>query len=442
MSTDPRHADDAPDVAGWALAWQHRHPLALRLTAEQIDSVGLILLPHAGPDDGGEGKAAAGRKGKGKADVEPADAAPAPRLPWWKRLRRGAATGQPLYSENLIPEIGRRKLQAFALRHGFSERPEGGKWPEREAELDPKRVALAAASGQTGRVDRLLFTAALVHGSRRQRLVFGAGPNPAVLGHRWLDRRRVALASTLGVVLIAAAGIGGWALWDTMGTRRDALTAAAAASGASAAGSRGASAAGGHGPAGATAQATPGASAAAGLTARPHIGAHLASIVPNLRPQLAEAARRSRGDPAASAGSAASGASLSSAAPAASAGSAAGTRVATAASGPMAAGASASSASAAAAGPSAPAASAPSPPEHHFALVSPPMRRKADAEAALKRLQTETERIRHPVATQTSLLSSAEGYRISWWPFKQRRQADNAQAAMADRKVRLEVVEF
>lgn len=439
MSTDSRHADDAPDVVGWALAWQHRHPLARRLTPEQVDSVGLILLPHAGPDDVGGGKATPGPKGKGKgkaaASAEPAAVAPAPRLPWWKRLRRSSATGQPLYSENLIPEIGLRQLRAFALRHGFSERPEGGKWQEREAELDPKRVALAAASGQTGRVDRLLFTAALVNGSRRQRLVFGAGPKPAVLGHRWLDRRRVAMASALGAVLIAAAGIGGWALWSTMDTRHEVLAAATAASGAAASGSRGAASVSVQGAVGATAQAATGGSASAPLAMRPSIGGHLASIVPNLRPQLAELARRNQVEPAASAASAAR---------AASAASVAGTQVAAATSGAAAAGASApaSGASGVAAGPSAPAASAPPPPEHHFALVSPPMRRKADAEAALKRLQAETERIRHPVATQTSMLSSAEGYRISWWPFKQRRQADNAQAAMADRKVRLEVVEF
>lgn len=81
-------------------------------------------------------------------------------------------------------------------------------------------------------------------------------------------------------------------------------------------------------------------------------------------------------------------------------------------------------------------------PTSHFALVSAPLRDQAAAQATLKRLQAEAALIRHPVATQTSVHSSEQGWRVSWWPFVNERQAQNAQAALADRHVQLEVVAF
>jgi hypothetical protein len=73
--------------------------------------------------------------------------------------------------------------------------------------------------------------------------------------------------------------------------------------------------------------------------------------------------------------------------------------------------------------------------------VSKPLRSKAEAEALLKRMRAESERINHPTANQTSLLDTREGWRVSWWPFTHQRQADNARAALA-RRFELEVVEF
>ena len=85
---------------------------------------------------------------------------------------------------------------------------------------------------------------------------------------------------------------------------------------------------------------------------------------------------------------------------------------------------------------------APAPSSQRFALVSAPLRSAAEAQAWLKRMRAEVSRVHHPVALETSAHQSAEGWRVSWWPFDSRSQADHAQAAMAERKLSLELVEF
>jgi len=78
----------------------------------------------------------------------------------------------------------------------------------------------------------------------------------------------------------------------------------------------------------------------------------------------------------------------------------------------------------------------------HFALVGAPMRSRADAEALLRRLRAETARIRHPSATETSVMESPQGWRVSWWPFTTRKAAENAQRALGGQRIALEVVDF
>lgn len=77
-----------------------------------------------------------------------------------------------------------------------------------------------------------------------------------------------------------------------------------------------------------------------------------------------------------------------------------------------------------------------------YALVSRPMRSEAEADALLKRLRAETQRIAHPTAIETGLQRTPDGWRVTWWPFTHPRQAENARAALAARRVDLEMVEF
>jgi hypothetical protein len=77
-----------------------------------------------------------------------------------------------------------------------------------------------------------------------------------------------------------------------------------------------------------------------------------------------------------------------------------------------------------------------------YALVSRPLRTEAEADALLQRLRAETQRIAHPTAIETGLQRTPEGWRVTWWPFTHPRQAENARAAMAARRVDLDLVEF
>jgi hypothetical protein len=77
-----------------------------------------------------------------------------------------------------------------------------------------------------------------------------------------------------------------------------------------------------------------------------------------------------------------------------------------------------------------------------YALVSRPLRSQAEAEALLGRLRAETNRIAHPTAIETGLQRTPEGWRVTWWPFTHPRQAENARAALAARRVDLDLVEF
>jgi DNA/RNA-binding domain of Phe-tRNA-synthetase-like protein len=90
-----------------------------------------------------------------------------------------------------------------------------------------------------------------------------------------------------------------------------------------------------------------------------------------------------------------------------------------------------------------PRAAPPSPPAaaHFYALVTRPVRTKPEGEAMLRRLRAETDRIAHPTATQTALQESRDGWRATWWPFTNPRQAENARQALA-RRIELEVIEF
>jgi hypothetical protein len=81
-------------------------------------------------------------------------------------------------------------------------------------------------------------------------------------------------------------------------------------------------------------------------------------------------------------------------------------------------------------------------PAPFYALVSRPLRSETEADALLKRLRAETQRIGHPTAIETGLQRTPDGWRVTWWPFTHPRQAENARAAMAARRVDLEPVEF
>ncbi|WP_088281631.1 SPOR domain-containing protein [Ideonella sp. A 288] len=380
MSTDDAPASPPrPDLAARVVAWHNRHPLARRITAADVHSIGLVVLPHAGP-------------------------------------RR-------LFSEDLIPEIGLKRLLAFAAREGHTERPAGDDWSVRIADLDRALVDEAVAAGPVDRADITLITAALMDGATRVRLLIGKGPAFAVIGPRVWSRPRIGMAIAAPLALAVAAGVAWWAASGSApAVHRSASGAASAPVAASAPAAATASAADASPPAARASEpaSAPGAAASASESSTaPEVAppTHAASA-PTVEAPQAEAPATPPPD-----------------APAA-------PRVAAPAGTPPPAAAIAPRVSIVPNLRPRLGDTAAPPTGQHFALVSPPMRSRAEAEALLRRLRTETSKIRHPSAVETSLLDSAQGWRVSWWPFANRRQADNAQAALAQRRVELEVVDF
>lgn len=434
------------DVADRVVAWHNRHPLAQRIRRADVQSVGIVQLPF-------------GR------EPEPAWHAEPVRRGFWQvmfpgRLRRRV---WPAFSEDALPEIGVQPLQTFARRHGYLDRPGPADLPIRVLQLDEALFAAGAKSGASQREERFLVTAAIDAGTRRPRVVLGQGRVPPVLGQRlWSLPRLAALGG--GLMLVIVIGIA--ALWLRAMAPRTAESAPGAPSASSPAASASAVVP-------AVVPAVAPAPASAVSASAPHQPKSSASSLAATRPAVTSAA------PSAVAGRPASAADASTP-PAPTGASAASTAAsAVAASGPPAASAAESplayplpevqfasqplvrlrpdlvpgwrkdaasgvpqttpghqGAGRPSTAASRPAATA------FYALVSRPMRSRAEAQTLLERLRRETLRINHPTATQTALIESTDGWRVTWWPFTHPRQAENARAAMASRRFALEVVAF
>lgn len=166
------------------LDWQHRQPLAERLSADAVHSIGLVALPF----------------------LRASEDAPLPSSAWQRllqRLRRGGARGEgggyAAFTERFIPGLATQRAAAFALRHG-AEAVEGVEdWPQRRIEVDD-----AAAVDGGWPFERWLLSAALEGRHGRQRVLISLQPPLQVLGRRVLDRRRLlAVGLLLALPLIA-----------------------------------------------------------------------------------------------------------------------------------------------------------------------------------------------------------------------------------------------
>ena len=343
------------------------------------------------------------------------------RKPWWRRGLR--ATTKPtgptaLFTEDLMPEMGVKALIALALKHGLTQLPPGDRWQWRSAVLDRSLQDQATESGLTGRADRVLLTAALDDGTRRHRLLIGAGLKPHIEGPRLWDRRRVGALAGVGLVCLSVTA---WAVGRHAGLS-GVLTHAPAASApaASAASSAPVPASAAQAPSQVASQAQ--ASASAASATEPSASSTTGSATSSAHtpvPAVELPASTSAPGPHDASASAPSDPAMAALTPA----SATPQSIAPNLRPQLARVAQAQS-------------------TQRFALVSAPIRSGAEAQALLRRLRAETARVHHPVAVETSIHQSAQGWRVSWWPFANQRQADNARAALADRQLEMDVVEF
>ena len=163
-------------IVSRVIAWQHRHPLAARITPQEVVGVGIIALPYA------QSGAPGARPGE---------------------LR-------PLFQQpRLLPGLTHRALVHFAARHAVADPPGPADWPRRDIER-------ADGSREPAPATRYLLTAAVsdarAHGISPRRLLLAPG-GPAIWGRRAFSRWRVASAAGAGVVLVAALLAWAWPRW-------------------------------------------------------------------------------------------------------------------------------------------------------------------------------------------------------------------------------------
>lgn len=192
------------DLTARVLAWQHRHPLAIRLEASQVLSPGWVALPFV----------VGGKSAEVGAMARAAAAAPKEAVPGGARGRSAAAAGpaprhprrgwMPVFDEPVVESCSTRRLARWAMRHGVEVRPAPDGLPLREVAVD------SARAGAEPIVRLWVRTAMLDSGGARSRLLVGDGRDAPVLGRRLWSRPRLGVAAAALVALLAGAGVGAW----------------------------------------------------------------------------------------------------------------------------------------------------------------------------------------------------------------------------------------
>ena len=206
--------------------WHNRHPLAQRIAPHQVVHMGWVGLPFLSaeaPANTATKQATPSSqltlRERLKAENQQTDEAP-PAQPetsvpkpsvsglqglytaaWW---RRTGGAWRRAFSEPLVPRISARTLAVFGQRHGSKEPPSNSDWPVRQAVTDP-------ALARSDEVDVLyLISAAIEAGGRRARLVISTHDQPrqlVVMGPRLWSKPRVALASFASLATVASASL-------------------------------------------------------------------------------------------------------------------------------------------------------------------------------------------------------------------------------------------
>ncbi|MCP5285749.1 MAG: hypothetical protein H6933_12700 [Burkholderiaceae bacterium] len=415
------------ELAARVVAWHNRHPLARRIAPAQVMAIGVVSLPFALREPAPDGAAAA-----------------TPAL-------------TSIFDAQWMYGADEAALAHFVLAHGAYPLDAAAHWPWRQVDADLARAHAADAQGLEGRTARHLLSAVIeVDGRRSRVLVAPAAPlkQATVFGRRLFDPRRVVGGIGSGAV---AAGLlaGGLALLLAPQTGGDqALVAQTTATAAS-----GVVAAAGHerpqdSPHGAPPDNGPGDNHGHAPDA-PTAVAHAAST-----PDLAASA--SHGDvvphPAAS--------QHADAEPQATADTASTAAVPTsvhptdvspmlqdaAAAGPLVRIRPALTederrqarlqAEALRPSPVASAAAANLLKGTVFALATPPLRSRDDAQAQQVLLHSMKAQVATPVPTQLDVMAAGKRWRVVWWPHPKAEDAERLRLEASARGLKLEVIAF
>lgn len=448
-------------VAARVVAWHNRHPLARRISAAQVHSIGYVALPFAWPAgmaaqasaaapdappeaSGGslrERALARARQAQGGATAGTAagmappsaamaalPAAPVAELPAGTRLA-------PAFSAEFLAPLSPRRVARWAARHGRRLAGVPGDGPVRQA------ASRAAAQPP---LTLYVLTAAIDVGLQRSRVLLGAGEHAAVLGGRLWDRGRLAvlvLATVAAPALVLGLALGrgerGTVVAGVSAAAVAAASAASAASGggggdrpapvaiaAAAASARGFPAVGeparahppvaaaepGHAPAGASAPAsvaaTPAAAAPVSPGPPPGVEPRQGRIdMPSLRPSFGKHPPAPAGPPVEAAVTAVPAARAVAASPAPPNG---------------------------------------TPALGAFAVSTRLLRTRAEAEQVMAAMAALLQAVRGPGVAPVTVEILAEGadWRVVGWPYAARPDADRARALLVARGMRVEVLAF
>lgn len=221
------------ELAAQVVAWHNRHPLARRIGAEHVHSMGYVVLPFVGPAGGATATGAAAQAvATALAEAAPPEDGPAaaegpattslreramaraqqgpgalplpaspptaqggPAAPVGRALKRG-------FTEDFIAPLSPRRVARWAARHGVVMAAPRHDAPVRRIDADPRHDA-------TRLTERWVLTAQVQTGHARSRVLVGPGTTPAVLGHRlWSPARVAGLAAMVGAVVATVAALG------------------------------------------------------------------------------------------------------------------------------------------------------------------------------------------------------------------------------------------
>ncbi|MDL5031929.1 hypothetical protein QRD43_08405 [Pelomonas sp. APW6] len=197
-------------------AWHNRHPLARRVRAVDVHTMGVIALPfmRSGPPREPQ-EPVLGEAGSFSAEpsfTQPPRPGLLQRLLAWRPGRQRPRDRWPVFSEQFVVGVSPRQAGEFARRYGYSQRPDGGSWPLRSIPVDETLAAQDPADGAGAWPEEIyLLSAALDAGPARTRVLVaqGAGLRLYITGPRCLHPLKVGLfgllmALLLGLVLLAS----------------------------------------------------------------------------------------------------------------------------------------------------------------------------------------------------------------------------------------------
>lgn len=260
------------------VAWHNRHPLARRIRAQDVHTIGVVSLPflrqEAPPQEpvepslgeptpraepllteaidpaqlqagGAQAGAEAASTQASPAEPPVGDVASSPAAAAWSStggsqpssLRKLLATRQTTpstsapgktgsrhaFNERFVPELSVRRVAAFALEHGYSAPP-----ASKEA-LPWRVVSPHKGAGEGWPYEIYLLSAGIDVGTSRTRVLAGRGMPAPILGRRLLDPRKVAAAVLAAVVLAGGAAYGWWRAHASPEPSLPAVAAAASA---------------------------------------------------------------------------------------------------------------------------------------------------------------------------------------------------------------------